>query len=520
MAELQSQPRSPRVDFSSLASFLAPSLAAIWASVTCLGLLGCASRDRVTQVAQIYSHQQNDATLTQHDPIVVVPGFLGSYLQHPGTGEIAWGRFFGEQRTIKDPDFARLLALPVGDAQLSDLRDELVPTKVLRVAEMELGKRTIRLNAYPGVLTGIMLGWDADEKPSRHTLTQHAKRADDADIPLLDEVAYDWRRDVAEAARQLDSHLDHSIAIAKAHRREVGLPVDDVRIDAIGHSTGCLVLRYYLRYGSQPLPKNGSVPPPTWEGSKKVRRAFFVAPPNLGTLEAFEGAAFGSNPAPILPKFPAPLLGTFVSLYQLMPSPDAGAVVYEDGTHIDLYDPAVWERHGWGLFATGERVSLETLLPELDAQSRLDYARRYQKRVLDSAKQLHAALASEHASPRHTSLHLFVSDTRPTSARLVIERATGRRIKTEQAQGDGTVTRASALGDLERTSSHLDRLRTPVDWSSVHWVSGDHMSMTGEADLIDNILYMLFEHPPPRGPSTTASSTGPKTVGQATLDND
>ncbi len=44
---------------------------------------------------------------------------------------------------------------------------------------------------------------------------------------------------------------------------------------------GGLVLRYYLRYGAQPLPEDGSIPRLTWAGAANVANAILVATPLL-----------------------------------------------------------------------------------------------------------------------------------------------------------------------------------------------------------------------------------------------
>lgn len=503
-------PRAPTAVASpacSTALSACRSLAAL--TLALVGMNGCASKRTVQEVAQIYAYD-DQRTVTRHDPIVVVPGFLGSYLEHPETGEIAWGRFFGKGHRPSDPHYAELLGLKIGDAPLHTLRDALQPTRVMRVAELELGRRTVQVNAYPGVLTGILLGPEHGTRLTERPLTRSAKKAADGDIPLLDGVAYDWRRDIAESAMLLDEHLDHCLAVAHAHRRAVGLPLDDLRLDVVGHSTGSLVLRYYLRYGASPLPEDGSVPPPTWAGTEKIRRAVFVGPPNFGTLSAFRSAAYGGKPDAILPYFAAPILASFVALYELMPPPSRRAVVYPDGTPVDLYDPKVWEQHRWGLFSEEHADTLAALMPDIDdPERRLVIARRYQARVLARAKQFHRAVGSAVSPPPHTTFHLFASDSEPTPRTLVISRETGKPIEVRMASGDGTVPRSSALADLDPFDSELALLRGSVEWTSVHWVDGEHLGMIGGPDLVDNMLFLLFEHPVRARPPAHADPSDP-----------
>jgi hypothetical protein len=468
----------------------------IWLAASASGG-GCASRASVSEIAAIYDHVHgDDRALARHDPIVVVPGFLGSTLAVESTGEVLWGRFLGRSQRPRDPAFIRALALPVADAPLAQLRDDVVVTGAMRVAELDIGRTHVEVNAYPGVLSGILVGWDAGDAPTMGRLTRAARDSADTQLPLLDEVGYDWRRDVAESAATLHTHLVEAHAHAVAKRRALGLPSDDVRLDVIAHSTGCLVLRYYLRYGTQPLPDDGSLPPVTWEGHALVRRAVLVAPPNRGSLSAFETLRAGGKPIPVLPRFSAPLLGSFVSLYQLMPPPAQAMVVYGDGAPIDLYDVGVWERYGWGLFAPDEDDVLRAMLPEAgDRGARVAIARRYTARALARARQFHEALSSPASPPPGTTLHLFAADGIATPRQLVIDRASGNVLRRETGPGDGVVPRDSALADVRPFDSDLRPLVGPVDWESVHWVRGDHLGLIGEPGFVDNLLFMLFEDP-------------------------
>lgn len=461
---------------------------------------GC-SRDQATlaKVAYIY-HPHDNREILQHDPIVVIPGFMGSILEDEETGLSVWGRFFGRDGMPRETaQHNELMALPIGDVDLHQLVDEVSPVRILRVAELRVGERSIKVNAYPGVFTSILSGTYDDDLKRRAQMARIARHTEDEDIPILEQVAYDWRRDLSESAAVLHEHLLHAASVARAHREEAGLSTEDVRLDVVAHSTGCLVLRYYLRYGPVPLPEDGSVPEPTWEGTRLIQRAIFVAPPNWGSQSAFASAAFGGRPAAMLPVFPAPVLATLPSLYQLMPPPSRETIVYEDGRPIDLYDPEVWERHGWGLFTPGQEELLAMLLPEVaDPQARLDIARKFMARVLRRAEQFHKALGTPAQMPTWTTMHLFASDSVRTPMSHHIEAGSGKVLEVRHGVGDHTVTRASALGDMDAGDSGFSRMESPVSWTSVHWVNGGHMEMIADPVLIDNMLYLLFEQPGPR----------------------
>ena len=252
-------------------------------------------------------------------------------------------------------------------------------------------------------------------RPRSAISRKSTRQAGSDPVEQIHGAAYDWRRDVSEGAAFLDT------AVRAAHEQKLaqGLTGDAARVDIAAHSMGTLVTRYYLRFGAQPLPSDGSLPVLDWRGAEHVRRVLLIAPPNNGSLEAFRDLAKGGTPEPPIPEYPAAVLGTFVSLYQMMPGTREGAVVYaDDGTPVDLYDVATWERLRWGPFGADQDAVLVHLLPEIDSrEERRSVARRYLGLCLARARQLDAALTVDSAPPAGTSIHLFVGDTLDTHAR-------------------------------------------------------------------------------------------------------
>jgi len=246
------------------------------------------------------------------------------------------------------------------------------------------------------------------------------------------------------------------------------------------------------------LPSDGSLPVLDWRGAEHVRRVLLIAPPNNGSLEAFRDLAKGGSPEPPIPEYPAAVLGTFVSLYQMMPGTREGAVVYaDDGAPVDLYDVATWERLRWGPFGADQDEVLGHLLPEADSpEERRSVARRYLGLCLARARQLDAALTVDSAPPAGTTIHLFVGDTLDTHARVEVDRATGSLVEHHLEPGDGTVTRRSAMGWLGDAGPESGaRVRSPLHATSVHFVDGDHLGMVGSPGFLNNALYLLLEAP-------------------------
>lgn len=456
---------------------------------------GCLGRPlSVRGLAELYEYERPNRR--PPSPVLLVGGYLGSTLVDLESGKAVWGEFGSGALRIHKPEVQRRVALPlVGGDTLAELRDQVVAKRAMMNVDLVIADTKFRVNAYPGNTVGLLVGASkpAEERgePSERTLHRHARDMESYEAAGLYGVPYDWRRDLSEAAEALDA------VVRRAYReaRERGLEHEAARVDILSHSTGCLVTRYYLRYGTQPLPEDGSLPTLDWRGAGLVRRAILLGPPNRGALAAVKNVALGGRPIPILPEFPGPVVGTFPSIYQLMPPTDAEAIVYEDGSVVDLYDVETWSRYGWGLLSPEHEDVLENLIPGLAAAERLAAARRFIGLSLARAAQLHRALARPARPPEGTSLHLFASDTLETAGRVRIDRATGEPVEVIREPGDGVVTRRSALGDTRRDSHSRERLETPITWRSVHFVAGDHLRMVGTPQVGDDLLYLILQAP-------------------------
>ncbi|MDX1487546.1 MAG: hypothetical protein R3268_05045, partial [Acidiferrobacterales bacterium] len=77
---------------------------------------------------------------------------------------------------------------------------------------------------------------------------------------------YDWRRDVAELAADLDRLIDQI-------RRDYDEP--DLKVDIVAYSSGGLIVRYFLLYGSHDVLDNDSYRP-NYQGATKTRRVVLV----------------------------------------------------------------------------------------------------------------------------------------------------------------------------------------------------------------------------------------------------
>ncbi len=132
-------------------------------AVALLVLAGCTATLRGPELGPIY-----DRAAQHHgpdrNPVIVIPGVLGSKLVDSESGRIVWGAFAGSYANPETPDGARLVALPMREgAALRELRDAVDPNGVLDRVKVELFGLPIELNAYLGILGTLGVGGYRDQ---------------------------------------------------------------------------------------------------------------------------------------------------------------------------------------------------------------------------------------------------------------------------------------------------------------------------------------------------------------------
>ena len=434
-------------------------------------LAGCGGRAARPDLAAIYGGAAAEGGL-RRNPLVVIPGLYGSRLEDDAG--LVWGAFGGGAANPADPAGARRLAVPMRlGVPLDALRDGVRATRVIREFRASVLGVPVNREVYEGLLEALGAGGYRD--PAAPDAAGHA--------PVFT-FAYDWRRDLADAAVELGHFLDAREADVRALRREqFGEAAGEgpIEFDVVAHSMGGLVLRYYLRYGATPL---ADVPEaPTWAGAARVGKAVIVAAPNAGSVGAIETLAEGKRFAWILPHYPAAVTGTMPGLYQLLPRAWSEALLV-DGEFADPAGSAAWA--GRGLADPDQAAVWAALLPDVPEGGRAAVAREHQLKCLDAAKAFHAALDVPSEPPPGLRLALFAGDARATPAAVTFRGDGVDVVRT--APGDGAVTRASALGGEGPTLP-------PVRWGRVQFLTADHLGLTRDVEFVDNLLYLLLlEH--------------------------
>ncbi len=325
---------------------------------------GCMASSRNPDLGGLY-----DRAASHHDehsnPVIVIPGILGSKLLDLETRQVVWGAFSGSFADPGTPEGARLVALPMRrDTALDELRDAVLPDGALDRLKVNLFGLPLELDAYIDILGTLGVGGYRDELLGTAGAIDYGE-----DHFTCFQFDYDWRRDIVENAKRLHEFIRSKRAYVQTEiERRYHVADADVKFDIVAHSMGGLITRYSLRYGPHELPDDGSAPAITWAGGRFVERAILIGPPNAGSLSALQQLVEGIRFAPFLPKYEPAVLGTMPAIYQLLPRTRHGRVVdaAEHGRPVgDIFDPSLWERMGWGLSAPSQDRVLQDLLPDV-----------------------------------------------------------------------------------------------------------------------------------------------------------
>ena len=490
-------------------------------------------RSKLPDIANIYKEAALDEI---RNPVVVLHGVLGARLVDSENGKTVWGAFTNKSYDPNTPEGTRAMCLsldvPASASDYDKDKFRVRPSGPLDKLEVSFLFQIIPVQVYANILRTLGLGGYTDPIGVSRQTPQYRD-----DHYTCFTFFYDWRRDNVENAiylgrwlkvqkkdiyrragnkiKDLRDPLDAKTKKAKdaeqlardaQHAAELEAWLEKgFRFDIVAHSMGGLVARYYLRYGEQDLPKDGSEPRVTWAGAEHIDRLILVAPPNFGSIEMLRNLTRGFRPAFILPNFHQGVLGTMPSLYQLLPRRRHGVVL--DGNRqpsaVDLMDVEVWDENNWGLVDRSSDQTLEWLLPDVkDRATRRAKARTYLAWCLQRAKQFHAALDKKPDSPCPTEMYLFAADTERTLTRTVLRERHGKLVVTFPdndalyAPGDATVPRYSAVADERMGKPYTRGLQSNIPWRNVTFLADDHIGLTMNPVFSDNMLHILLEQVP------------------------
>ncbi|HEY3121281.1 MAG TPA: hypothetical protein VGL15_11700 [Vicinamibacteria bacterium] len=402
------------------------------------------------------------------DPVVIVPGIMGSGLCRPD-GTPVW---LNVRNALGHYNLSLPFSIP-----LCDSRDDLEPHGLLG-ADAVL-PRLFGFTEYSDLLELLQAAGFRNEAPRPDRATYHV-------------FAYDWRRDLVEAAQRLHESLEKLA-------EERGDP--GARFNVIGHSMGGLVARYYLRYGAEE-PTEGM--PVTWAGARRIRHLVLVAVPNGGAVHALEGILYGNRVGLSYTTLAAPVVARMPAVYQLLPPRGAPALVDHrlEPLDVDLHAVETWERFGWGPYAAPAARRLAGI-PEAEREAH----RTFLPAVLERARALHTTLAAWPALACPAKVVLLGGDCLPTLARALVPEKPGLFPRFEPLNraeadamfdaGDGRVTRASVLALHTMRSNDPETSSGMPEVSNVFIGSADHHGIYREPTF-QSVLLRVLLHPAPR----------------------
>lgn len=420
------------------------------------------------------------------NPVIVIPGIMGSKLVNSKNDETVWVRL-SEAKTDD-------LRLPVSP-NLAANRDDLVATDIV--------DRYKIVKFLPGVSVYSDLIKFLEEKAGyRRGNWEVPLSTDDQDTYYI--FAYDWRRDNVENAHLL---------LQKIAKLKAKLKKPNIRFDVIAHSMGGLIARYAAMYGNADLSEK---PLPNWSGAKNFEKIFMLGTPNEGSMNALETLNEGySIDAPIAGRMRPGYLNrqvafTIPAVYQLLPH-GKSAKFYDENLkpiELNIYDPATWRKYGWTALADKEYTS--TLSPAQKTQ-----AERYFETVLRRARLFHQALDAKTVTPKSLEIYLYGSDCKNTLNGAVVyfdtkneawktitdgdsfKNAKGEKVESKTvketifAKGDGTVALSSLLAENVSLLNKQNLFFASPTSTNQMIICEDHSSMTGNKKIQETFASVL-----------------------------
>lgn len=409
------------------------------------------------------------------NPVIIIPGIMGSELVNKQTGETVW---LSVARSKVDD-----IRLPVVADPLSS-RDGLVAGDILRSVKVGV---LPRVDLYQGLIDALKTrGGYHEEKWIEPTAN-----GDKGGIYVF---AYDWRLDNVQNARLLVQKID-------ALKKTLGKP--DLKFDVIAHSMGGLIVRYAAMYGDADLPAAGRKPTPTWAGAKDLRKIVLLGTPNEGSSLALEGFINGESFGPIGVNLPFVRnvsrfdIFTIPAAYELLPAPGTFKLYGPDAERIDvdLYDPKVWTEYGWNPI---DDRKFDQSFSAVERKT----APRFFEKMLKRARLFHEALDAGTKAKPAIELELVGSECKQTVDAALVRPNDGADKWVTLFKVDGSAKRRSddretaelkaaiyTPGDGVVTASSLVAAgRLGVEPLSTIFVCEGHNSLPGNAEVQDHLI--------------------------------
>ena len=199
------------------------------------------------------------------------------------------------------------------------------------------------------------------------------------------------------------------------------------------------------------------------------------------------------------------MTATFVSAYQMLPRESHPLFIDEDGdaVRVPFMSVDLWRENGWGPFAKDQEKYLGWVLPELETtEARRERVAEWMAAAFDRGTRFNAALDVQPKVPAPIEYVLFAGDAEQTLERGQVRRKDGRMELIFEGKklhlggpGDGTISRASALGDQRLAGDRTGRLVTAIPWEFTIFVCDRHSTFLGNPTFQNNLLHVLVDRP-------------------------
>lgn len=420
------------------------------------------------------------------NPIIIIPGTIGSRLIDSKTGKVMWGSLRVQQMFSKSESGG--IALPVDGLPFEKNRDDIISGGIIDKYEFPVD--IVEFTVYRELIQifeeiGYKLGDIRNPEPGDN-------------LYIFD---YDWRRDNVETAKILAERIEHIKTVAKK---------PDLRFNLVCHSMGGLIGEYYLRYGAEDA--LGQYPNfrVTNKGGKNIKKLILIGVPTLGSMPVFQYLHTGLD-LKIL-KYPPNVIFTMPSIYQLLPARNICSFVDKDGNdmRVDLYDIENWKKFGWSMYSDNMIAASKT---EYKKKFKDGWEQRFKEFEIKRDRFIEAAL--KRADLFHKSLNfkpvesapceviLFGGDMVWTLNKAILNKdeKSGKwtvsfwdpRLREKiLAPGDNMVTKESLLGVPLPGTTRSSWARSPLDISFALFVARQHEEIHKDQAFQDNLLNVLL----------------------------
>ena len=411
-------------------------------------------------------------------PVILIHGLWGAELRDTAENKSrVWGDFSCFAPTA-ERKFSAMALLP----DSAEPAASLAATGILKSTEVDFFGLKFDMANYSGVIDLLQA---AGYVPEKSPLPENSHYS------TLFVYYYDWRKSIDENAAGLadfieekKEYLTRQFRSCPKHRNK------DVRFDLLGHSMGGLIARYYVEYGKQKLgSKNDALPQRSWDGAGNVRKLIMAATPHDGYVDILRELVNGVRFDPLAPGFPAEVLATFQSCYQLLPDVSRQTVRFaESGQAVDIFDIRVWKKYQWGLLADTEYNNklLARMFPNLPSQERYAAAAEYVSGLLDKAGRFKLLFSRPlGVVPEPLKYYRFAAGGVETNSTLEVDDKTGAVKVCATAPGDGKVTLRSAGFEHSRKEN-------PLICSDTYILDGGHLGFMSSSLFACNLALVLY----------------------------